>query len=939
MSERDGRLDASRDLFQKFPSFCPSVRLLATGLITLWAISNGAVAQQSRPDVPFSSSVSATGAYQLKVPLRLPAGNGGVTPSLELTYDSQRSDPSSMLGPGWSLSGLSRITRCAATAAQDEAYGFVSGTVLDRFCLNDERLVLINGTYGRPGSEYRTEHDSRQRIMYKDGWWSVEMGDGSVAEIGRDPNARFKGEQAWALSKFIAPGGNYFTVTYTPNMATYSFLPFYQASDTEIYPKQIDYVYSNGSSFQRALFTYASWGPRIRYAGKNAWVNGLHLSTITMSTAQGQQFLYYGFGIEPETDDSNASAHLVQILVGMSGTTLRPLAFTWDVVTPPLPFQTYSSDAGTPPIDASTLHLFADVTGTGKKSWIQIHDNGDAWLGTATGANLLNSASWAKLPRNVGPTSDYTHIFADIDGDGRADWIRLGKASGTVEVALSKGAGQFGPWSSGPQRAGGANQYRDFFADIDGDGKADWIQLNTTNGLVSFMRSNGDGTFTLDSSVQSGYLSHPDWQISPGQLDGLGFNGLIFVGCDSGVVSTETLRRGAAPAYAQRFDTVRCDALSKAVITDLNSDAIVDIVQVGGDSDCTMRTRVLFGLGQGAFTDQYPEEFSTMTVTSGTREWLVDSTATGRPGLVSITGTSATVVPARQDLQLGAGVWQKLKVGDPSYVNHYFADLDGDGKADWIEVNPSTGKASIRWASGAATTRIVSVSNGLGWHQDVSYSSLRDPTVYTPGSGAIYPFRNVVTERVDDFMPQQLDMFQPQLAVVKSLTDVWPSGSRTKNYKYGDLQGNLARRSLTPFASVVVTDSGTNLSTEMSVHQDFPLQGLPISSVIKQAGRELKRTSYSYACRDFVGAGCTELPGRRYFSYLSSSYTTASDLNGTALPSVGFSASVDGMGNVVHSEVQTNGVTTSMTDTTFLNDEAKWRIVLPLRQIVTSLGN
>ena len=70
-----------------------------------------------------------------------------------------------ILGVGFSLSGLSVITRCKTTLAQD---GFIDGVDFDgndKFCLDGERLMAIQGVYGAEGTEYRTEHTNFSKIQ------------------------------------------------------------------------------------------------------------------------------------------------------------------------------------------------------------------------------------------------------------------------------------------------------------------------------------------------------------------------------------------------------------------------------------------------------------------------------------------------------------------------------------------------------------------------------------------------------------------------------------------------------------------------------------------------------------------------------------------------------------------------------------------------------
>ena len=97
------------------------------------------------------------------IPIALPPGTAGMQPALSLNYNSQSGN--GLLGVGWSLGGLSAITRCPQTQAQDGVRGSVNYDSNDRFCLEGQRLIVVSGIYGADGAEYRTEIESYSRIV------------------------------------------------------------------------------------------------------------------------------------------------------------------------------------------------------------------------------------------------------------------------------------------------------------------------------------------------------------------------------------------------------------------------------------------------------------------------------------------------------------------------------------------------------------------------------------------------------------------------------------------------------------------------------------------------------------------------------------------------------------------------------------------------------
>jgi len=170
-----------------------------------------------------------------------------MAPSLGMSYDSE--NPLDIGGLGWSLNGLSTITRCKRTLATDGLVHPVDLTAADAYCLNGERLIKISGTEGAT-AEYRTEVESFQRVKSYGSnadvgpdHWTVETRDGRILTIGGVGNATVPATKTdsttgttttvnwvWMLQRVQDQHGNYMTY-------------LYEASTTgEYFPVQILYT-------------------------------------------------------------------------------------------------------------------------------------------------------------------------------------------------------------------------------------------------------------------------------------------------------------------------------------------------------------------------------------------------------------------------------------------------------------------------------------------------------------------------------------------------------------------------------------------------------------------------------------------------------------------------------------------------------------------------
>jgi hypothetical protein len=169
-------------------------------VVCLLLIFTGAIVclQNARADVgrtPGAFQVSGTGSAQYSIPIWVPPGPRGVQPAISLVYDSQSG--SGPLGIGWSLVGLSSITRCNRTYAQDGAPAPVTLTYNDVFCLDGKRLRLTSSeqlnTYGQDGTTYQTEVADFSNVTAHSAagngpaYFTVRRKDGLTYEYGNGP--------------------------------------------------------------------------------------------------------------------------------------------------------------------------------------------------------------------------------------------------------------------------------------------------------------------------------------------------------------------------------------------------------------------------------------------------------------------------------------------------------------------------------------------------------------------------------------------------------------------------------------------------------------------------------------------------------------------------------------------------------------------------------
>lgn len=418
----------------------------------------GALALISSAAAGATVSVSNAGTANYEHRIAVPPGVRGLAPQLSLSYSSG-SRWNGSIGYGWSMSGYSTITRCAATRAVDGVHVSAQFTANDKLCLESERLIPIDdggnalvgpnrgdaaGLAGAAFREYRTERDGYSRVRAYGladsanaasgpAYFRVWTKDGKVIDFGNNPatsdaNTRATitayypaGQtnhyaQLWAVSRIADVFGNRIDFKYTQrdvsagSNGAYSQGHEWNLAEIQYSGNKIIFDYTDRSSgfpvqdIQEAYAGIAKMVSANRLASITTYTNAANTSTLGVSgdaVAVATTKLSYDSG--PVTRRSRVTS--IQTCAGDKNSTRC------------LPGTSLAYSAG----------------GDERYERSQRFNLGSAALYVAP--NTLNNP-----PQMFGPKGILT---GDFNGDGKTDIIRWSSSSAENQLWLSNGEGDF----------------------------------------------------------------------------------------------------------------------------------------------------------------------------------------------------------------------------------------------------------------------------------------------------------------------------------------------------------------------------------------------------------------------------------------------------------------------------------------------------------------
>ncbi|KAF2872785.1 hypothetical protein BDV95DRAFT_398340 [Massariosphaeria phaeospora] len=372
----------------------------------------------------------------------------------------------------------------------------------------------------------------------------------------------------------------------------------------------------------------------------------------------------------------------------------------------------------------------ADMDGDGRDDYLWVHPNtGAAILYLNGGYSVEGGVNWiskGEIATGIGEAAGV--MFADINGDGRDDflWISPG---GLVTAYINGGEKEGGGWlwTSVGQIAGegtGATRETTRFADIDGDGRADYMVVGAEG--------------SLNAWLNVGYGDKPDWTplgiIATGIGDAAGVQ-LFDLNNDGRADYIWLDKDGAAKAYINNRgsgglapDWINAGSIATGVgakreelrFADLNGDGKKDYVwvdRVSGALDVWFNTATggSYVVGDGTvFADMDGdgfEDYLAISPNGAIELWLNHGhDPTSLKWIWDGQGQIATGVAARKDIRV--------------------ADLDGDGLADYLVVDENSG-AVVFWRNGGrqndgswSWTNMGQVATGVGDGPGVRFADI-----------------------------------------------------------------------------------------------------------------------------------------------------------------------------------------------------------------------
>lgn len=861
---------------------------------------------------PATFHVNRDGAATYDIPIWVPPGPKGLEPHVALTYDSQSG--SGDMGIGWSLAGISSISRCNRTTAQNGTPAPVALTTSDAFCLDGAQLELTGGSYGAAGSTYQTEIANFEQVTAYGSagngpaYFIVQGPHGTQYEYGNGGGAQVLASgtstaMQWYLDKVTDPSGNTMTFAYTDGTgsavpSTISWTPTSSGASTYAYTMQFTYGTNSAASSTYGYVAGTSVSNTnllqaitVDYQGttvrKYALTYQQSPTTTREELTQVQEcadaaqtnclapttFSYQSPSSGVETNATSALGNAPGSLAWnyhFAGNSSDDLAYC--TAAPSLTVEVAfasSSGYGTPvdtgipcETNGTVTALYGDLLGNGQDGILAV--NGGVWY-----YYQWNGSSFVGQSTGVAYQEAYQYVLADVTGDGRPALVEMNYSSSneelTIDVRLNTSSGSTISFSST---------------------NAQWLALSTgaTQSFWANIQSTSDGQA---GSLGNVGLRHLDF-------NGDGRDDLALEYQTSTCIMFRNVCRESYHDYADEL---------------ISTGSNFDVTQIATASTMTMSAPEFLNFNSDACTDYLYNSViyvsgcngtpaTTVTVPSSDIIGVMDWNEDGRTDILVDNGGYIGVYEST-----GTGLSSLISTSIPYTAGDgYFAfDPTGSGLDALGVWDEESSPASVEfYPHNGNADLLTTLTDGYGNTIKPTYITLAEGSgsTYTPASDAQFPYENYTGTLNVVSQVAYSDPSNP------------PNGTYQRTHYYSGAWMNRQGLGFMGFETDAVYDSRNQLYTQRTFNPTFPYTGMLLAEKVTEnsaSGQVVSSVANTLSDTTLSSTQGSE----RYFPYVSAStqkqYAVGGSENSSLTSNTTTSYSYDNYGNAT-------SVSTTITD-------------------------
>ena len=836
-------------------------------------------------------AVSPLGGASYSVTFDAPQGLPGIQPKLELAYNSQAGN--GLAGVGFSLSGISVITRGPRTIWYDGVASGITHGNDDAFFLDGQRLIEQENNVGADSVVYCMESSPYTRVVLYGRnastqagmWFRVTTPDGIVSEYGH-----ISGKQSYTKGNISKVNAWY--ITRTENAIGNSITFQYTFTNYCLYPQTISYGPNT------IEFSYENRPDTLRFSleGVAGYVSKRLKSVKTKSGTN----VFREYTLNYTTSgDATASAYsrLLNIAVknGM-GEAMNPVSFEWEYL------KQYTTQPQTMNVnlvestDTSTFLrgfdvMTADFNGDGVSDLVQ-HANvkhllGYNWAGAEiyTYYNnyyvfLSNMTSNGSVNYSSSPIQhSYNGNFAlddwkmyisapsacDIDGDGLEDlvipyFVSTNSTYVEYHVLYGKNINNHLPRGIGYRLQHSTEIPIYSVSDFDNDRRSDIILLEVSgaNGnydcLISKYHAGGDSLMAYHFTLP--LASNPKKLIT-GDFNSDGMSDILVI-CQNGYRIFWNRGGGlSSNTFSSSDSTTGTNLTDNNMVRDgdFNGDGIPDILTNNTNSSDWY---FYLGNGDGTFTKKLAcqKDVYDQTISNDDDKFtciVYDMDGDGKSDVYMSKAMYYSLGGLQQVrsywmlsdgvslVQRKASTSQKAENASP--CNYMLGNFSGSSQPElahygydcWNGVNASVSPVLRQYPNtnyAAGNGLVKTFTNGLGHSVQVGYKLLTDNTVYSRSELGDSPFF----------------LLKPALPVVATtIIGNGIAGNQTSHYSYEDLLAHQLR-GLLGFTATSVENVTLGTVTNTTVERDEATQLVKKSTETTTLNGNTSTTVNNYLC-------------------------------------------------------------------------------------------